>query len=174
MSAFLVMAANVLAGVCTTRASGRAYRPMIETLVAMGQTVPPVAVLAIAALLLWRAFGPADHGDPVATSLTAFEKANRLTVFSAQLAPVVSAAFWRRERPLLAAPEGSDPESIRTPSYDVVGWAHEPCPCGPWHCRGRPRERMSLRVSTGRDEGAVRVQSASQDSSMQFLMPSLA
>lgn len=47
--------------------------------------------LAIAALLLWRAFGPADHGDPVATSLTAFEKANRLTVFSAQLAPVVSA-----------------------------------------------------------------------------------
>ena len=47
--------------------------------------------LAIAGFLLWRAFGPADHGDPVATSLTAFEKANRLTVFSAQLAPVVSA-----------------------------------------------------------------------------------
>ncbi len=47
--------------------------------------------LAIAAFLLWRAFGPADHGDPVTTSLTAFEKANRLTVFSAQLAPVVSA-----------------------------------------------------------------------------------
>ena len=47
--------------------------------------------LAIAGFLLWRAFGPADHGDPVATSLTAFEKANKLTVFSAQLAPVVSA-----------------------------------------------------------------------------------
>lgn len=47
--------------------------------------------LALAAFLLWRAFGPADHGDPVATSLVAFEKANRLTVFSAQLAPVVSA-----------------------------------------------------------------------------------
>ncbi len=47
--------------------------------------------LAIAGCLLWRAFGPADHGDPVATSLLAFEKANRLTVFSAQLAPVVSA-----------------------------------------------------------------------------------
>lgn len=47
--------------------------------------------LAIAGFLLWRAFGPADHGDPVATSLLAFEKANRLTVFSAQLAPVVSA-----------------------------------------------------------------------------------
>lgn len=47
--------------------------------------------LAVGGLLLWRAFGPADHGDPVATSLLAFEKANRLTVFSAQLAPVVSA-----------------------------------------------------------------------------------
>ncbi len=47
--------------------------------------------VALAALLLWRAFGPADHGDPITTSLTAFEKANRLTVFSAQLAPVVSA-----------------------------------------------------------------------------------
>ncbi|MFN3516409.1 MAG: DUF4230 domain-containing protein [Novosphingobium sp.] len=47
--------------------------------------------VALAAFLLWRAFGPADHGDPIATSLSAFEKANRLTVFSAQLAPVVSA-----------------------------------------------------------------------------------
>ena len=47
--------------------------------------------LALAAWLGWRVFGPSPHGDPVATSLTAFEKANRLTVFSAQLAPVVSA-----------------------------------------------------------------------------------
>jgi len=47
--------------------------------------------LALAAWLGWQAYGPADHGDPIATSLTAFEKANRLTVFSAQLAPVVSA-----------------------------------------------------------------------------------
>lgn len=46
---------------------------------------------ALATWALWRAFGPEDHGDPVSTSLTAFEKANRLTVFSAQLAPVVSA-----------------------------------------------------------------------------------
>lgn len=49
------------------------------------------AALALAGWLGWQAYGPADHGDPVATSLTAFEKANRLTVFSAQLAPVVSA-----------------------------------------------------------------------------------
>ena len=49
-----------------------------------------VIVLAAAAWLAWRAFGPKDHGDPLATSLVAFEKQNRLTVFSAQLAPVVS------------------------------------------------------------------------------------
>lgn len=46
---------------------------------------------ALATWALWQAYGPQDHGDPIATSLTAFEKANRLTVFSAQLAPVVSA-----------------------------------------------------------------------------------
>lgn len=49
-----------------------------------------IVTLAIAAYALWRAFGPQDNGDPLATSLVAFEKQNRLTVFSAQLAPVVS------------------------------------------------------------------------------------
>jgi len=48
------------------------------------------ANLVLGAWLLWRAFGPSPYGDPLATSLTAFEKANRLTVFSAQLAPVVA------------------------------------------------------------------------------------
>jgi Protein of unknown function (DUF4230) len=47
--------------------------------------------LALAAWALWRAFGPADIGDPLATSLTALERQNRLTVFSAQLSPVVAA-----------------------------------------------------------------------------------
>src|SRR5690606_22210153 len=37
-----------------------------------------------------RAFGPQDYGDPLATSLVAFEKQNRLTVFSAELSPVVA------------------------------------------------------------------------------------
>lgn len=46
---------------------------------------------ALATWALWQAYGPKDHGDPIATSLATFEKANRLTVFSAQLAPVVSA-----------------------------------------------------------------------------------
>ena len=46
--------------------------------------------LVLGGWLLWRAFGPSPYGDPLATSLSAFEKANRLTVFSAQLAPVVA------------------------------------------------------------------------------------
>lgn len=40
------------AGIFATRAAGLAFRPLIETVVAMGQTVPPVAVLAVAAPLI--------------------------------------------------------------------------------------------------------------------------
>ena len=36
------------------------------------------AALALATWLGWQAYGPEDHGDPVATSLTAFEKANTI------------------------------------------------------------------------------------------------
>lgn len=54
----------------------------------------PWTLLAVTAALavwaLWRAFGPQQLGDPLATSLIALEKQNRLTVFSAQLAPVVA------------------------------------------------------------------------------------
>ncbi len=46
--------------------------------------------LAVSVWLAWRAFGPEQLGDPLATSLLAFEKQNSLTVFSAQLAPVVA------------------------------------------------------------------------------------
>ena len=49
-----------------------------------------IVLLAAGAWLAWEAFGPEDHGDPLATSLVAFEKQNRLTVFSAQLSPVVA------------------------------------------------------------------------------------
>ena len=45
-----------------------------------------VASLALAAWALW----PRSQGDVLATSLTAFQKQNRLTVFSAQLSPVVA------------------------------------------------------------------------------------
>lgn len=49
-----------------------------------------VAAMALAAWALWRAFASPAQGDPLATTLTAFEKQNRLTVFSAQLSPVVA------------------------------------------------------------------------------------
>ena len=49
-----------------------------------------IAMMALAAWLGWKAFGPSDLGDPLATSLVAFEKQNTLTVFSAELAPVVA------------------------------------------------------------------------------------
>lgn len=49
-----------------------------------------VAALATVGFLGWKLWQPAKIGDPLATSLVAFEKQDRLTVFSAQLAPVVS------------------------------------------------------------------------------------
>lgn len=54
-----------------------------------------LGALALAAWAMWRAFGPEDLGDPLATSLVAFEKQNRLTVFSAQLSPVVASSDER-------------------------------------------------------------------------------
>jgi osmoprotectant transport system permease protein len=39
---------GTLAGVLVTRPGGKSFRPVLETLVSMGQTLPPVAVLALA------------------------------------------------------------------------------------------------------------------------------
>ena len=50
-----------------------------------------VLMLALACWLAYRAFWPSTPGDPLGTTITAFEKQNRLAVFSAQLAPVVAA-----------------------------------------------------------------------------------
>lgn len=47
--------------------------------------------LAIAVWGLWRAYSPKHLGDPLGTTLVAFQKQNKLTVFSAQLSPVVAA-----------------------------------------------------------------------------------
>ena len=49
-----------------------------------------IVVLALAVWFAWKAFGPEDLGDPLATSLVALEKQDKLTVFSAQLSPVVA------------------------------------------------------------------------------------
>ncbi len=43
---------GMAAGIFVTRAAGREFRPLVETAVAIGQTVPPVAVLAIAVPLI--------------------------------------------------------------------------------------------------------------------------
>lgn len=61
----------------------------------------PLAIFAIAALIVlsawlaWQLYGPEDRGDPIANSLIALEKQNRLTVFSAEVAPVVSSSDSR-------------------------------------------------------------------------------
>ncbi|WP_130834500.1 ABC transporter permease [[Erwinia] mediterraneensis] len=44
----LALVTGVGSGVLVTRRQGRAFRPLVETIVAAGQTFPPVAVLAIA------------------------------------------------------------------------------------------------------------------------------
>ena len=68
-------------------------QPAPERPLARVQTLPWllfILMLAVSAWLAWRVFGPQDYGDPLATSLVAFERQNRLTVFSAQLSPVVA------------------------------------------------------------------------------------
>lgn len=51
-SSALSLVVGVAAGAFVTRRAGREFRPLVETLVAIGQTVPPVAVLAIAVPLI--------------------------------------------------------------------------------------------------------------------------
>ena len=57
--------------------------------------LPWLLFLAALAALAWIVLRPEKLGDPLATSLVAFEKQNRLTVFSAQLAPVVASSDAR-------------------------------------------------------------------------------
>ena len=70
-----------------------AEAPVHAASVARTQALPwllLIVLLALAGWLAYKAFWPRDPGDPVATTIAAFEKQNRLTVFSAQLAPVVA------------------------------------------------------------------------------------
>ncbi|MXO66620.1 DUF4230 domain-containing protein [Altericroceibacterium endophyticum] len=72
--------------------------PRREKSLARVQAVPWllfIGMMALAAFLGWRAYAPDDLGDPLATSLTAFEKRNELTVFSASLSPVVASTDSR-------------------------------------------------------------------------------
>ena len=58
-SSLASVAVGVGAGVAVTRPAGREFKPLVETVVAMGQTFPPVAVLAIAAPLIGFGTEPA-------------------------------------------------------------------------------------------------------------------
>lgn len=72
----------------------RAAVPKRARSLAVAQSVPWllfILMLALSAWLAYRAFWPKEGGDPIGTTIVAFEKQNRLTVFSAQLAPVVAA-----------------------------------------------------------------------------------
>ncbi len=59
LSSAVAVAVGLAAGIFVTRPAGREFRPLVETLVAIGQTVPPVAVLAIAAPLIGFGSAPA-------------------------------------------------------------------------------------------------------------------
>ena len=59
LSSAAAVIVGAAAGLFVTRPAGRAFRPLVETLVAVGQTVPPVAVLAIAAPLIGFGSAPA-------------------------------------------------------------------------------------------------------------------
>lgn len=47
-SSLISVLVGTLAGVGITRSAGQPFKPLVESLVSMGQTVPPVAVLALA------------------------------------------------------------------------------------------------------------------------------
>ena len=48
LSSLAATVVGVVAGIAVTRPAGHEFRPLVETIAAMGQTFPPVAVLAIA------------------------------------------------------------------------------------------------------------------------------
>ena len=52
LSSAVSLVVGLCIGVFVTRRSGREFRPVLESMVAIAQTVPPVAVLAIAAPLI--------------------------------------------------------------------------------------------------------------------------
>jgi osmoprotectant transport system permease protein len=59
LSSAASIVAGVAAGIFITRTSGREFRPVVESAVAMGQTIPPVAVLAVAVPLIGFGEAPA-------------------------------------------------------------------------------------------------------------------
>lgn len=59
LSSLVATVIGIGAGVIVTRPAGREFRPLVETIAAMGQTFPPVAVLAIAVPVMGFGWQPA-------------------------------------------------------------------------------------------------------------------
>jgi osmoprotectant transport system permease protein len=59
LSSSAAIVVGLAAGIFATRTRGREFRPLIETLVSIGQTFPPVAVLAVAVPLIGFGEAPA-------------------------------------------------------------------------------------------------------------------
>jgi len=59
LSSAVSIVVGVAAGIFITRPSGSEFRPLVESTVAMGQTIPPVAVLAVAVPLIGFGYAPA-------------------------------------------------------------------------------------------------------------------
>ena len=59
VSSGAALAVALAAGVAVTRPGGKPYRPLLESVVSMGQTFPPVAVLALAVPLMGFGAAPA-------------------------------------------------------------------------------------------------------------------
>lgn len=57
-SSLIAIAAGLAAGIFVTRRSGREFLPLVQTVAAIGQTFPPVAVLAISVPLLGYGAAP--------------------------------------------------------------------------------------------------------------------
>ncbi|SMF20067.1 ABC transporter permease [Pseudogulbenkiania subflava] len=108
-SAVAIVAGSVL-GVAVCRPAGRAFRPLLESLLAMSQSFPPVAVLAVAAPLIGFGEAPALialvlYGVlPIAqgtlAGLDAVSAATREVAQGLGFAPWQS--LWRVELPLAA------------------------------------------------------------------------
>ncbi|PXW34368.1 osmoprotectant transport system permease protein [Klebsiella oxytoca] len=59
LSSLAAAVIGVGAGIAVTRPAGQEFRPLVETIAAMGQTFPPVAVLAIAVPVMGFGWQPA-------------------------------------------------------------------------------------------------------------------
>ena len=99
VSSSIAVALALAAGIFVTRPTGKVFRPMVETVVSMGQTFPPVAVLAVAVPVVGFGELPA---------LVALSLYGLLPVLQATIAgieslpqPVLQAAKGMGMRPLL-------------------------------------------------------------------------